>query len=206
MVAMRGLSWAVAAWLICGAFSPALAEPSKPGFGLRLAVAAADRIGKGVIYDGSYQRIGYPMGDVSPTRGVCTDLVVRAYRALGVDLQQLVHQDMRRNFSAYPKNWGLRRPDANIDHRRVPNLETFFKRKGAARPISRKPGDYLPGDVVSYRLPSGRPHIAIVTSRLGRSGAPMIAHNIGPAPSVEDALFAYRIVGHFRFHPKAAHK
>lgn len=174
-----------------------------PGFGERLAAAAEDRLGRDVVYDGSYQRIAYPMGDVAATRGVCTDLVVRSYRALGVDLQQLVHEDMRAAFQSYPKIWGLTRPDSNIDHRRVPNLEQFLRRAGAALPLSENPEDHRPGDLVSYRLPGGPPHIAVVSAKRGPSGAPMIVHNIGRGPEIEDALFAYRRIGHFRFHPEA---
>ena len=143
------------------------------------------------------------MGDVAPNRGVCTDLVVRSYRALGVDLQELVHRDMAAHFSAYPKSWGLSRPDTNIDHRRVPNLETFLTRAGARLPLSDNPKDFLPGDVVSYRLPGGRPHIAIVSWRIGRSGAPMIVHNIGYGPAVDDDLFSFEMIGHFRYQPDA---
>lgn len=180
-----------------------VAAPAEPeaGFGEKLAAAAEDRLGRGVVYDGAYRRIGYPMGDVPADRGVCTDLVIRAYRALGVDLQRGVHRDMRRAFAAYPKIWGLSRPDPNIDHRRVPNLERYFARAGAALPPSDAPEAYLPGDLVSYRLPGGPPHIAVVSARKGPSGAPMIVHNIGAGPEIDDALFAFEMVGHYRFHP-----
>ena len=180
-----------------------LASKEPATYGERLAAAAEDRVGRGVVYDGSYQRIAYPMGDVAPNRGVCTDVVVRAYRTLGVDLQELVHVDMKRSFAAYPKIWGLSRPDTNIDHRRVPNLETFLTRAGARLPLSDNPEDYLPGDIVSYRLPGGRPHIAIVARAQGRSGAPAIAHNIGWGPSIDDDLFSYDMIGHFRYQPGA---
>ena len=164
-----------------------------------LARAAEERATHFVLYDPSYRSIAYPMGDVAPNRGVCTDVVIRAYRALGIDLQQLVHEDMRRSFSSYPAIWGLSRPDPNIDHRRVPNLEVFFARHGQSLPASDKPEDYLPGDVVSWRLDNGRPHIGIVTSRISRDGVPLIAHNIGWGTRVEDMLFDYKITGHFRF-------
>ena len=170
-------------------------------FGRRLAAAAEDRVGKGVVYDGAYRRIGYPMGDVPADRGVCTDVVIRAYRALGVDLQQLVHEDMRRAFHRYPKAWGLKRPDANIDHRRVLNLEVFLSRVGARLAESDDAADYRPGDLVTYRLDGGPPHIAVVADRVGPSGRPMIAHNIGSGPQVEDSLFDYRIIGRYRYHP-----
>lgn len=182
----------------------ARALESRPlDYGGRLAAAAADRVGRGVLYDGAYRRIAYPMGDVAPDRGVCTDLVIRAYRALGVDLQEKVHLDMRRAFRRYPKAWGLRRPDPNIDHRRVLNLETYFARAGAKLPPSDDPKDYRPGDLVSYRLADGRPHIAVVSDRIGHSGRPMIVHNIGWGPSVDDTLFAYRIIGRFRYRPQS---
>lgn len=195
-------AWLLAA-LIFGAAPLAFADETAPGreFGVKLAEAAADRVGRGVVYDGAYRRIAYPMGDVAPDRGVCTDLVVRAYRAMGVDLQQLVHLDMRKAFSRYPKIWGLSRPDPNIDHRRVPNLEAFLTRQGARLPPSEDASDYRPGDLVSYRLANGRPHIAVVADQTGPSGRPMIAHNIGAGPQVEDALFDYRITGRFRYRP-----
>lgn len=172
-------------------------------FGMRLAVAAADRVGRGVLYDGTYQSIDYPMGDVAADRGVCTDLVVRAYRVLGVDLQERVHRDMGRAFNEYPNIWGLARPDPNIDHRRVPNLETYLTRMGARLPPSEDPRAYRPGDLVTYRLADGRPHIAVVSDQIGPSGRPMIAHNIGAGPAVEDALFDYRITGRFRYRPQS---
>ncbi len=152
-----------------------------------------------MLYDPSYRAIAYPMGDVPPHRGVCTDVVIRAYRALGIDLQELVHEDMRGAFGRYPKIWGLSRPDPNIDHRRVPNLETFLTRHGDSLPVSERAGDYLPGDVVSWRLDNERPHIGIVTTRVSREGVPLISHNIGWGTRVEDMLFDYKIVGHFRF-------
>lgn len=173
--------------------------PAKADFAKELAQAAADRANHRVVYDPSYVSIPYPMGDVPANTGVCTDVVIRAFRALGIDLQQRVHVDMKRSFSKYPKIWGLRRTDTNIDHRRVPNLETFLKRRGAALPLSSDPAAFQPGDIVSWRLPNNLPHIGIVTDRKGRSGAYMIAHNIGAGPQVEDMLFDYRIHRHFRW-------
>ncbi len=176
-------------------------ENSAPG--RRLAEAAIARVGRTVAYDGRYRRLAYPMGDAPDHLGVCTDLVVRAYRAaLGVDLQALVHQDMVRAFDRYPQAWGLTRPDPNIDHRRVLNLERFFTRQGAALPPSADPGAYRPGDLVTYRLPGGRPHIGVVTDRRSAAGRPLIAHNIGSGAQLEDFLFAYPIVGHYRFTPR----
>ena len=139
------------------------------------------------------------MGDVPAHTGVCTDVVVRAYRAVGVDLQEAVHKDMKRNFSRYPKIWGLKRPDTNIDHRRVPNLETFLTRRGASLPVSDDPSAYKPGDVVTWRLADGRPHMGIVTTRKSPKGVPLISHNIGWGPRVEDMLFDLKIHGHYRW-------
>lgn len=166
--------------------------------------AARDRLKSIVIYDGSYMRLDYPGGDVPATMGVCTDVVIRSLRnAYDVDLQKRVHEDMKANFDAYPKNWGLMRTDWNIDHRRVPNLETYFKREGYALPITKQAADYQPGDIVSWRLDGntgrgGLPHIGIVSDRLGVTGHPLIIHNIGGGVEESDMLFDHRITGHFR--------
>lgn len=171
-----------------------------PSFGMRLAAAALERTHRQEIYDPSYVRIAYPLGDVAPDRGVCADVVVRSYRALGIDLQVLVHEDMRYAFGYYPPLWGLRRPDSNIDHRRVPNLETFFRRHGFALPISRDASAYRPGDIVSWRLDNRLPHIGIVSAKRTPDGKrPLIVHNIGAGPKLEDILFAYPLAGHFRY-------
>jgi len=170
----------------------------------KLISAAVERTRHKVTYDGSYRGMAYPMGDVPATIGVCTDVVIRAYRAgLGIDLQQRVHEDMKRAFGEYPKMWGLSRPDPNIDHRRVPNLETFLKRHGETLPITDNPDDYRPGDIVTWRLTGNTlPHIGIVTdSRSAITGNPIIAHNIGRGPELSDMLFKYRISGHFRYIP-----
>lgn len=164
-----------------------------------LAVAAEGRSLHIVRYDPSYRAMSYPMGGVPSDTGVCTDVVIRAYRAVGLDLQQLVHEDMKRAFGRYPKIWGLSRTDSNIDHRRVPNLEAFLTRAGASLAITQDQGTYLPGDIVSWRLPDGRPHIGIVTTKIATNGNPLIAHNIGWGPKVEDMLFIFDIHGHFRF-------
>lgn len=167
----------------------------------RLAVAAVERTRhtSEVRYDGSYRRIPYPGGDVPADVGVCTDLIVRAYRAVGIDLQRLVHEDMRAAFGTYPKLWGLSRPDPNIDHRRVPNLQTFFERKGAELPVSANGADYRPGDVVTWMLPGNVPHIGVVTSLESSSGRPLVAHNIGRGPELEDMLFDFEVTGHYRY-------
>ncbi len=170
----------------------------------RLSAAAIDRTGYTVTYDGAYRRLAYPGGDVPADRGVCSDLVIRAYRAgLGIDLQKRVHEDMRRTFSAYPKIWRLTRPDRNIDHRRVPNLEVFLSRHGERLAITRNPADYRPGDLVTWRLGGRLPHIGIVTEHRSPDGKrPLIAHNIGRGPKLEDVLFDHPISGHFRYLPK----
>ena len=168
--------------------------------------AALERTKADVTYDGRYFSIAYPQGDVPSHLGVCTDVVIRAYRKLGIDLQQLVHEDMRQNFAAYPKRWGLRKPDRNIDHRRVPNLETYFTRKGFARKISKNGADYLPGDLVTWDLdPSRRelPHIGILVPNPQGPGQPWVVHNIGAGPELSNSLFSWKITGHFRFLPKA---
>jgi uncharacterized protein YijF (DUF1287 family) len=159
---------------------------------------ATEQIGKTVTYDPSYEALAFPGGDVPIERGVCTDVIVRAYRAIGVDLQLLINRDMRQSFGAYPKLWGLSRPDPNIDHRRVPNLAVFFGRHGKTLPASRERRDYKPGDIVTWRLPDGRPHIGLVSGRESGS-VPLIIHNIGEGAREEDVLFAFQITGHYRF-------
>lgn len=167
-----------------------------------LIEAARKQTSSRVVYDGSYQQIAYPMGDVAPDRGVCTDVVIRAYRALGVDLQQLVHEDMKANFALYPKQWGLTRPDSNIDHRRVPNLQTYFRRFGESLPVSASWESYVPGDLVTWMLPGNLPHIGLVSNRKSADGKrPLIIHNIGAGPKEEDALEVAPITGHYRFAP-----
>jgi uncharacterized protein YijF (DUF1287 family) len=164
-----------------------------------LVAAAVAQTRTRVTYDGSYRRIGYPGGDVPVTIGVCTDVVIRAYRKVGVDLQVKVHEDMKRAFAAYPRQWGMAGPDTNIDHRRVPNLQTFFRRAGAALPISRDGAAYQPGDLVTWMLPGNLPHIGIVSAQKSAAGTPLIVHNIGRGPEIEDVLFKYTITGHYRY-------
>lgn len=167
---------------------------------LRLVRAAREQVGVTVIYDGSYRALAYPGGDVPPERGVCTDVVVRAYRAIGFDLQRAVHEDMTRAWTEYPKLWGLERPDRNIDHRRVPNLATYLRRRGAELRLSSDPAAFRPGDLVTWHLPSGVPHIGIVSDR--RIGErPLILHNIGAGAREEDVLFTFERTAHFRFQP-----
>ncbi len=165
----------------------------------KLVAAAVAQTRSSVTYDGSYRRIPYPGGDVPETIGVCTDVVIRAYRRAGVDLQVKVHEDMTRAFRSYPQQWGMSRPDSNIDHRRVPNLQTFLRRAGADLPVSRDPGAYRAGDLVTWMLPRNLPHIGVVTAERSPTGAPLVVHNIGRGPEVEDILFSYRITGHYRY-------
>jgi uncharacterized protein len=161
---------------------------------MQLMIAGAkSQVGKTRGYDPTYRSIAYPNGDVPLETGVCSDVVIRAFRRAGIDLQVLVHEDMKRNFGAYPRNWNLRAPDTNIDHRRVPNLATFFRRKGKA-----VTGDYKPGDIVTWRLSSGVPHIGIV-SDVRRGGRYLMVHNIGGGAQIEDVLFAYEVTGHYRW-------
>lgn len=165
-----------------------------------LVQAALERTEVAVTYDGAYVALAYPNGDVPDNTGVCTDLVIRSFRALGVDLQRLVHEDMAATFSAYPKLWGLSRPDRNIDHRRVPNLEAFFERHGQVLPLSTDPTQYKPGDLVTWRLAGNLPHIGIVSNQLvPGTRRPMIIHNIGRGPKHEDVLFNYTLNGHYRY-------
>jgi uncharacterized protein YijF (DUF1287 family) len=167
-------------------------------FEQKLVTAARAQVGVTRSYDPSYRRIPYPNGDVPRETGVCADVIVRAFRANGIDLQREVHEDMARNFRAYPKNWGLARPDPNIDHRRVPNLATFFRRRGKMLGASRRGPDYQPGDIVTWRLPSGVPHIGIV-SDVREGDRYLMVHNIGAGAQLEDVLFAFEITGHYRW-------
>ena len=156
------------------------------------------QLGVTFLYDSSYRPIAFPGGDVPLYRGVCSDVVVRAYRHIGIDLQLLVNQDMTRDFAAYPRLWGLSHPDPNIDHRRVPNLQVFFSRHGESLPVTTNAGDYRPGDIVTWRLPSGHPHIGLVSDRRAE-GRPLVVHNIGWGAKLEDTLFDYPITGHYRY-------
>jgi uncharacterized protein YijF (DUF1287 family) len=190
---------AVAAVFALAATSESQAPP-RPTFVRDLIRAAVEQTASRVTYDGSYRRIAYPGGDVPAHIGVCTDLIVRAYRAVGVDLQVRVHEDMTAAFAAYPRAWGLSRPDSNIDHRRVPNLQTYFRRRGAARGVSTNASDYAAGDLVTWMLPGNVPHIGLVTDQRSPDGQrPLMAHNIGRGPEIEDMLFAFPVTGHYRY-------
>jgi uncharacterized protein YijF (DUF1287 family) len=152
-----------------------------------------------IIYDPAYYKIPYPMGDVPADRGVCTDVIIRTYRKLGIDLQKLVHEDMKSNFDKYPKKWGLKSPDTNIDHRRVANLMTFFKRAGGAKYIADDPKYYKPGDMVVWDLGHGVLHIGMVSTKKSDvdKNRYMIVHNIGYGQVLDDILFNYEIIGHY---------
>jgi uncharacterized protein len=167
----------------------------------KLSDAALERTQHAVRYDPAYVRIPYPGGDVPANTGVCTDEVIRSYRALGIDLQKELHEDMEANFWKYPNHlrWGLLHTDTNIDHRRVPNLMVFFGCKGESLPITRYGSDYNPGDLVTWDLGGGVPHIGIVVDRKAASGRDMIVHNIGQGPKAEDVLFDWKITGHYRY-------
>ena len=179
-----------------------LRSQSRQDFLRRLVRAATERTNHTVRYDPTYVRIPYPGGDVPADTGVCIDEVIRSYRAVGIDLQKEVHEDMVQNFSAYPRKWkwGLGKPDSNIDHRRVPNLMIFFGRKGESLPTSTRAEDFSPGDLVTYDLGGNVPHIGIVVDRKGASGRYMIEHNIGQGPRIEDVLFSWKITGHYRYY------
>ena len=153
-----------------------------------------------VVYNGAYISIPYPNGDVPKSQGVCTDVIIRAYRKLGIDLQKEVHEDMKSNFSKYPKTWGLTKTDTNIDHRRVPNLETFFTRKGHKLTVTKNPSDYKTGEMVTWMINDKLPHIGIVTHLKSRDGKRnLIVHNVGGGQVLEDCLFSYKIVGHYKY-------
>jgi len=174
--------------------------PVNKGFYEKLSDAALLITHDNVSYDSAYYQIPYPDGDVPKDRGVCTDVVIRSYRKLGIDLQKEVHEDMAANFASYPKTWGLKTTDTNIDHRRVPNLQVFFTRKGEVKTVSGKAADYKPGDIVTWMLASNRPHIGIVVDKKNTQGNRyLMVHNIGGGQVVQDCLFAYKITGHYRY-------
>jgi uncharacterized protein YijF (DUF1287 family) len=183
------------------------AEPViPPTFFEQLSRAALERTTYTIVYDGRYVKIAYPMGDVSPYIGVCTDVVVRSYRQLGIDLQQLVHEDMKRAFKQYPsrKLWGLRKTDTNIDHRRVPNLRAYFERHGESLIVTDKAENYRAGDLVTWSLAPRKPHIGIVAEQFSMTDPQrrLMIHNIGSGPVLEDMLFRFKITGHYRYQPE----
>lgn len=173
---------------------------SQSKFALQLSEAALALTKDRVTYDPAYFSIKYPNGDVPADKGVCTDVIIRAYRKLGIDLQKEVHEDMMNNFSKYPKTWGLKKPDSNIDHRRVPNLQVFFSKFGKEKTMDTNPANYLPGDIVTWILPGNLTHIGIVVNKKSADGKRyLIVHNIGAGQVVEDCLFKFKITGHYQY-------
>lgn len=186
--------------------APPKLRPKPPEHIAKLINSVYEQTRITLAYDPAYVKLAYPNGDVDKTTGVCTDVVIRAFRAQGIDLQKQVHEDMRKAFKTYPKNWGLRSPDTNIDHRRVPNLMTYFDRQGKSLKVTEQPDHYQSGDLVVWELPSGQEHIGIVLAeRSSDELRPLIGHNVGAGAKVEDVLLAWPIKGHYRyFEPKLA--
>lgn len=196
---MKNLYW-LKLLFVLGFFSVFEPISAQDAFQLKLAQKAKELTHDQVTYDPQYFKIAYPNGDVPSDKGVCTDVIIRAYRKLDIDLQQLVHEDMKANFGIYPKNWGLKSTDKNIDHRRVPNLMVFFERKGQKLSLSSDAKDYQPGDIVCWNLGGGITHIGLVSDQLNSDKKRfMIIHNVGAGQVLEDFLFNYRIIGHYRY-------
>ncbi|MDF2934115.1 MAG: hypothetical protein K0R36_3446 [Chryseobacterium sp.] len=169
-------------------------------FAQKLSDAALSLTKDKVTYDPAYYSIKYPNGDIAADKGVCTDVIIRAYRKLGIDLQKEVHEDMKKNFSKYPKKFGLKKPDTNIDHRRVPNLMVFFAKFGKSKSIENNPSLYVPGDIVTWLLPGNLTHIGIVVNKKSADGKRyLIVHNIGGGQVIEDCLFKFTITGHYQY-------
>lgn len=195
-------NWIFLLLILTGFFVPSHSI-SQNGFAIRLADSAFLLTKDKVIYDPSYFSIEYPMGDVPAGRGVCTDVVIRAYRKMGMDLQQLVHEDMKAYFHLYPKIWGLTKPDKNIDHRRVPNLMRFFERHGTTLELTNNSDDYSSGDIICWDLGGGITHIGIVSNRkVPGSDRLYIIHNIGRGQVLEDVMFDWKVIGHYRYRIK----
>lgn len=178
-------------------FNNAICQDS---FSDKLSNAALELTKQRVDYDPGYFTIAYLNGDIPIDKGVCTDVIIRAYRKLGIDLQKEVHEDMKANFSEYPKNWGLSKTDRNIDHRRVPNLMVFFTRHGTVKPITNRASDYLPGDIVCWNLGGSITHIGLVVNKNSADGKrKLIVHNIGGGQVLADCLFEFKIIGHYQY-------
>lgn len=177
-----------------------LSVAGQTDYGNKVATAAEELTKDKVVYNGTYFKIPYPNGDVPKPYGVCTDVVIRTYRKLDIDLQKEVHEDMKAHFSEYPNNWGLKKTDTNIDHRRVPNLRCFFSRKGLSLIVSQNAVDYLPGDIVSWQLDNGLTHIGMVSkTKTQNKKRYLMVHNIGAGQVFEDCLFSFKITGHYRY-------
>jgi uncharacterized protein YijF (DUF1287 family) len=185
---------------VLGLIFLALPLQAQNDFSKKLSSAAIELTHQQVEYDPRYFSIKYPNGDVPSNKGVCTDVIIRAYRKLGIDLQKEVHEDMKSNFSLYPKNWGLKSTDKNIDHRRVPNLMKYFSRHGTVKKMTTKPDDYLPGDIVAWNLGGAITHIGIVVDKKSNDEKRyLIVHNIGNGQELADCLFTYKVIGHYSF-------
>jgi uncharacterized protein len=199
---LRSCSAIFLSGVLCAAAHPQISGASRPvdhaEFTRKLVTAAIERTHHSVRYVSDYVAITYPGGDVPEGTGVCTDEVIRSYRAVGIDLQKEVHEDITRNFDLYPHHW-WNHPDSNIDHRRVPNLMVFFSRKGERLPTSTRSEDYSPGDIVAWDLGGGVTHIGIVVDHRGPSRHYMVVHNIGRGPQMEDVLFDWKVIGHYRY-------
>ncbi len=194
---MQKVFFIIAIFFVC------LTGKGQTGFYEQLSAAALELTKQKVQYDPAYFRIKYPDGDIPAGKGVCTDVIIRAYRKLGIDLQKEVHEDIKANFSKYPKTWGLKKPDTNIDHRRVPNLMVFFTRKGKDKLISTEAADYIPGDIVCWNLGGEITHIGFVVNKKSEDKQRfLIVHNIGGGQELADCLFSYKIIGHYRYEKK----
>jgi uncharacterized protein YijF (DUF1287 family) len=205
MIARRTFLYAISSFLAANTSTSLHAAPAAiESWAQRLLAAAEAQVGVTTLYSAAYVRMPYPDGDVPRDRGVCTDVVIRAYRdAFGRDLQKLVHEDMSADFAAYPRNWGLSRPDSNIDHRRVGNLQVFFRRHGRELPLAKSAEDYAPGDLYTCLLPGNLPHIGLVSGRkTPEAERPLIINNIGQGTKIEDRLFEFPLTGHYRFVPR----
>jgi len=184
-------------FLLLATLNTAVAQTA---FTTRLSNAALELTKQEVVYDPTYCTLKYPGGDVPADRGVCTDVIIRAYRKLGIDLQKNVHEDMGAHFNEYPKIWGLKKPDRNIDHRRVPNLMVLFSRHGTVKTITNNPKDYVPGDIVCWNLGGSTTHIGLVVEKKSADGKRnMIVHNIGAGQVLEDCMFEHKIIGHYQY-------
>lgn len=189
--------------LIALLWQVAFSGEAQSEFKIKLSDAAIALTKQKVRYDPAYFSIDYPNGDIPSDRGVCTDVIIRAYRQLGIDLQKEVHEDMAKNFSSYPNHWGLTKTDKNIDHRRVPNLMTYFSRHGVVKKKSQNPDDYDAGDIVAWNLGGGTTHIGILIDQKSADGMrPLVVHNIGNGQEISDCLFDFKIIGHYTYSKK----